>query len=156
MKRCITPIGGTTGIEKEDAVDLMTDRLVAVSVNNAVDLFCGKGSQYPRFDIIFRPPAMDEADPLPGQSYDPLFRQLRGIEIAAHRQHRARQEVEDLRVNDIAGMENQFGVGEMIPATGQQPRQARIVKGQMSVRENADAHKLTPGPLVSAPVSRVF
>jgi hypothetical protein len=121
-KRGITPIGGAARIEEEDTVHDMTGRLMAVAIDDAIDLLAAKGPQNPRFKIVFGAPAMDETDPLPRQRHNPPWRQLGGIEITAHRQHWSRQEVEELRIDNIAGVEDQFRPGKVLLTTVQQYR----------------------------------
>lgn len=142
-KRRVTPIGGTAGIEEEDAADDMTGRLMAVSINDAIDLFSGKSLHYPLFEIVLGPPAMDEANPLPRHRNNPPLWQFGRIEIAAHRQHRPRQKMEQLRLDDIAGMEDHLRPGKVLLTAGQQCRQPRIAQGQMSVGKDADSHEFT-------------
>ena len=143
MKRGVTPVGGAAGIEEKDAVHDMTGRLVAVAVNDAIDLFTAKDPQDPLFEIVLGAPAMDKADPLPRHLDNPPLGQLGGIKITTHRQHRPRQEGEELRIDDITGMENQLRPGEVLLTAGQQCRQPRISESQMSVGKDADAHELS-------------
>lgn len=143
MKRGVASIRGTAGIKEKDAVHDMTGRLMAVAVNNAIDLLTTKGPQNPLFEIVLGAPAMDEADALPCYRNNPPWWQLGRIEIAAHRQQRLWQEGEELRIDDIAGMKNQLRAGKVVLTTGQQDRQPHIAASQMSVGKDADAHELT-------------
>ena len=143
MEGGVAPIGGAAGIKEEDAVHDMTSWLMAVAVNDAVDPLTAKGPQDPLFEIVLGPPAMDETDPLPRYRDNPPWWQLGWIKIAAHCQQRLRQERQELRVDDIAGMKNQLCAGKVMLTAGHQGREPRIAEGQMSVGKDADAHGLT-------------
>ena len=122
MKGGVAPIRGAAGIKDEDAVHDMTSRLVAVAVNNAINLLTAKGPQDPLFEIVLGAPAMNKGDPLPCHRDHPPQRQLGRIEIAAHCQHRLRQQRQELRIDDIAGMKNQLCAGKVVLTAGQQSR----------------------------------
>lgn len=143
MKGGVAPVRGAAGIKEEDAVHDMTHRLVAVAVNDAIDLLATKGPQDPLFEIVLGAPAMDEADPLPRYRNNPPLGQFRWVEIATHCQQRLRQQRQKLRVDDIAGMKNQLRAGKVVLTVGEQGRQPRITESQMSIGKDADAHELT-------------
>lgn len=118
MEGGVAPIGGAAGIKEKDAVDDMAGRLVAVTVNDAIDLLTAKDLQDPLFEIVLGAPAMHKADPLPGHRDNPPWRQLGRIEIAAHRQQRLRQQRQELWIDDIAGMKNQLCAGKVVLTAG--------------------------------------
>ena len=143
MKGGVAPIGGAAGIKEKDAVDDMTSWLVTVAVNDAIDLLTAKGPQDSLFEIVLGAPAMDEADPLPRYRNYPPLGQFGWVEIATHRQQRLRQQRQELRIDDIAGVKNQLRAGKVVLTVDEQGREPRIAESQMSIGKDADAHELT-------------
>jgi hypothetical protein len=141
----VTPVAGRSRVEEKDSLPHVIRRAVAVAVNDAVDLL--EFPSDPILEIVGRTPAVNETDAETADFENSLVRDLildtGWVHVPAHSHDFLFPEgTEDLEVNDVACMEDQFGVREMLPDDGQEP----VVRTpEVCVGDNADLQPNPPG-----------
>ena len=126
------------GIEKEDAIPDVVRRGVAMAVNDAVDVL--EFPPDPILEIVGGTPAVNEADPEAADLENTLSRDLvldaGRVHVAADGHHfLVPEDIQDLEIDEVARMEDQFGVVEVLPDDSQEPL---VGPPEMRVGDDAD------------------
>lgn len=116
MERRPTPIGGAAGVEQQHAVLLTADGLVTVAEDQAIETLPLEFPQKLRLQMVGRSPAMDQADAESTDLNDLARGDVRDdrVHVAAyHMESSPGKSHQDVRIDHVTGMQNDFGVGKV-------------------------------------------
>ncbi len=125
----------------------MADRIVTMTVNQAIELGFGKFFLNPRLQTFDRTPPMDQPDTKTSQYQQSLRREpgVLPVRVATNRGNRNLQiSIQNLRGTDISGVQNQLNISEGSLEQAFKKHKALPQGTEMGIREHPDLQRQLP------------